>query len=252
MKDAFAMRNLYSLTTGLLSMVLLLVATPLAWSANFPPVEVEGKIVGFGKMEVYVVTSDGKKIAANVNPDRIDGPVRITGIPNPKVTIVGKENVDFLKNGMYVRFHAKLIGTVKSLVLARDESIAEVEVFTPEKDAVFGAMPEGLGDPPKRITEPLKHFVVGQIASVKRGSLTVNVPKGKVKVRLAKDAVVKLNVSDARYARKGDKISVKGFAATPPKVFATEIIIDRGSSIEGDEGDKKDGKKEEKKVDNKE
>ena len=103
-----------------------------ARAAQLTAVEVMGKIVGFGKLAIFVQTEKGQKFIASVDPQRVDDNVMYTGIPEPKIRVTGKEPASFLRPGMFVRFEANLAGKGKSRSAA--DRVSQVTVFTPGKD----------------------------------------------------------------------------------------------------------------------
>ena len=144
--------------------------------------------------------------------------------------VTGAAAADFLRVGMSLRFKAELDlrGTAK-------DPVGQLTLFTPTQESPPGAWPvqpaesrraidrwrrgEGgatarfgagarAATAPGRRPQVMAYTVVGQIATIRRDRLTVNTPMATVRIQLAADAKIDVDVADYSVARKGDRVTI--------------------------------------------
>ena len=188
-----------------------------------PPTEefqAEGTIEAIGPGRIQLLSS------ANPNQHWI-----VAILPQTKLVVTGTATADFLAARMYVRFTAEFDkhGNVK-------DKISQLTIFTPSQDTYLGVRPAEGGSETGAAAEQDKfgaaagggadggkrhvkaggampagvYSVAGQITGVQKGTLTVAVGGAALKIEVADDAKIDVRVADYRFARQGDKISVKG------------------------------------------
>jgi hypothetical protein len=247
MSAHFPMRQVAGAVASLVVAVLMLAlaaanAPPgAAQEVQLAPVDVEGEIVAVAPPLLHIRTATGQPLVASLDPVRRDGMARYENIPEPNLEITGEETVRFLKVGMYVRFEG-VVGAGRNV----QGEIDEITVFTPTRNAAFGVLADeneevgdkgvggeedaaeaGAGEGAGGAPGAGPSLVAGQLFSLRGETLAIAVPGGRVRGNLAKNAVVKLAVSDPAFARPGDKVHLEGLAVQPPNVFATNVKVTR-------------------------
>lgn len=147
-----------------------------------------------------------------------------------EVEVTGRAQPDFLRSGMYVRYSAGFNAKGKS-----SDKIDLVTIFTPNKIRKVGVFREGFvekegGNKAGAITQFL---VCGQLASFKNGKMTVVVNGKKVRVDVAKDVKIMVDVSDPSLVKKGDKIEVRGYYFKKGTVFGESVKIELSEPLGG-------------------
>ena len=179
--------------------------------------EVSGTVIGIEGDTILATNIRNEKWIVQVNTPRFN--IRA------KVTVEGTAVIEALRPGVYVRFTADVDkrGNVQG-------EVTELEVFSPSessKPGMYrndGAINIG-GDAKPGVSN---YLIAGQIASYRRGKLTLAIPGSKgVRGTVSKDAKLKVRGEDYRMARPGDKISAKGFYLPDQKgtLIAKEITI---------------------------
>ena len=142
-----------------------------------------------------------------------------------KVTVEGEAVVGALRPGVYVRFTADVDqrGNVQG-------DLTELVIFSPSESAKPGMYSnDGAGDTGEGDKADVSNYLVlGQVASYRKGKLTLAIPGSKgVRGSVSEDVKVTVRGEDYRMARPGDKIFAKGFHLPDQKgtLMAHEITI---------------------------
>jgi len=160
------------------------------------------------------------------------------------ISFMGSAEENWLQPGMLVRFNGIMDRRYKIA-----EPLSSLSVISMRPGYMFGITQEGLAtagneapklfeDPkPERpapvkktvsANEPMPVLVIGRIASVKGGKLTIDAGTGKqLKVELQEKAKISVDVADLSWARAGDKIEIEGWAYPQQKmnVFARNVTV---------------------------
>ena len=206
-------------------------AMTVTWSgrsclAQLKPVKINGVVAGISVQGIAIRT-ENEIMLALTNPDRVEDGVRYNGIPVPMIEVVGEERPEYLQQGMWVRFPAKV--QAKQRVV---EPVTEVTIIDGTKLTSFGVLPAALPDlPAENAPKPdpkvaQDSLVIGRIAAARRNAITVAFPDGKtIKAVLAKDVSVKVKTSNLQFARPGYQVQAEGMLVKPNKFFATVMTI---------------------------
>jgi hypothetical protein len=156
------------------------------------------------------------------------------------VILTGSALPGFLRPGMFVQF--KGLFTNRGVA---QEALQQVKIFSPKKTTKLGAEKDAAGPDtkannfsafitkaPEEETEPEAketswYNVTGVIKKNKVRNLTVSVGRSDLKVELAEDAEILLNINDYRLARVGDEVEFEGWHYPGQKKFvhATRLSI---------------------------
>lgn len=165
-----------------------------------------------------------------------------------ELQVTGMASVEYLRPMMFIEFEADLDRRGKS-----SNPVTEVTIFTPSQQRFPGVFPAGMGGPdeaaggaaPAAKKDPnatTRYKVLGRITAMKNESLTVNASRAVVRVDLAKDAKVKLDVADLSVVQKGDKIKASGSSVREGFADAKSVTIELAQPL-GAAVEKKPGKK---------
>jgi hypothetical protein len=184
-----------------------------------------GKIVGIQGPHVLIKTNNGLNVRGNLSLDRKLGSMKIMNLGPPKVEVTGKIRTEDLWEGCYVRFTATLQGKKRFTAL---EELKELNVFTPDPATRFGVQPEaeGAGDPDQGKAEGAKKYlVVGPITGIRSGMITVDLPEGSVKARVADDAVINLKSDRLGPACIDADVTLEGIQLPVPAPVVEALVI---------------------------
>lgn len=164
-----------------------------------------------------IKASDKKTYFVKVEPKKTKIKVAGTALPN------------FLKPGLFVRFTAFLTRN------AVKEPVSSMQLFIPEEGYQTGVFKD---NPEDKKSDSL---VAAQIKSIKNGKLMMlSVGNQQIKVTLADECEIEVEVSDFTLARPGDKIEVKGrVVEEPDQVAANDVDITLVEPLSAPEDDKK-------------
>jgi len=173
----------------------------------------------------------GTLISANQGLLQIsaDGAVyQIRPETNAKFEVTGTAGPNFLKPGLVVKFQAAFDpnGAVKNKAL---NPITSLEIITPQIGEPLGAVPAG-ADVAPNAKAPLPATarnlaVIGRILSYAKSELSVSADGRVFKADLDPAPVIKVRVTDARYARPGDQVDLTGYFVRPGIVIAGRVAI---------------------------
>ena len=144
------------------------------------------------------------------------------------VQVTGTAEPNFLRSGMYVRFSAGFDAKGKS-----SDVIDLLTIFSPNESRKVGIFREGFVEGEKEADATTQYLVAGQLASFKKGKMIVVVGGRRVQIAVAEDIKIKINVSDASLARKGDKIEVRGYYFQKGAVFGEIVAIELSKPLVG-------------------
>lgn len=133
---------------------------------------------------------------------------------NSKIAVVGTAEPTALTSGTWVEFKAEL--NTKTGIAASD--LTQLSIYEPTDVTAPGAYLEGGPDAAAELgKKPTAIFLVrGQVKKATKTELQVFAPESAtspgrtVKVKLAPDVKIKVDLVDPTMARKGDSISVDG------------------------------------------
>ena len=146
-----------------------------------------------------------------------------------EVEVTGRAQPDFLRSGMYVRYSAGFNAKGKS-----SDKIDLVTIFTPNKIRKVGVFREGFAEEEGNKAGAITQYLVcGQLASFKNGKMTVVVNGKNVRVDVAKDVKIMVDVSDPSLVKKGDKIEVRGYYFKKGAVFGESVKIELSEPLGG-------------------
>jgi hypothetical protein len=165
-------------------------------------VTVDGKVTNLQRGAI-AFDSDGKSYIVQLHPQKT------------RLLVVGEATVDVLQPGVLVQFEALLN---PQLTLAK-KPIEKLSVLTPSARTAPGV----ISDTPKDRTKPFT--VRGKISRVVGPKLQIAASRKKVRIVLAKEATVVVEVSDLSLVARGDKIEVKGAEVNPGLLHATDVKI---------------------------
>lgn len=137
-----------------------------------------------------------------------------------EVQVTGTAVKEFLRPGMFVRFSAALNAKGRS-----SEEIDLLTIFTPNEQRKLGIFREGFAEEEEQ-DNTTRYLVAGQLASFKKGRLSVAIGRRKVQVTVAADATIKVDVNDLSLVRPGDKIEVKGHFFKKGAVLGKTVTIE--------------------------
>jgi len=172
-------------------------------------------------------------------------------VPKAKTLVTGKATADFLRTGHFVSFAAE-VDKRRSKV---EEKVGKLTIFTPSQERAMGAFPGGLGgaagglgpnpfgpapgmqQPPAggpNAGPPVETFeIVGRIASMKKGKITVFVPnpyfKPALQIELAEEPEILLDLAGPTLytlAKQGDKIEARGIQVGQTAAQVNELTIE--------------------------
>ena len=131
------------------------------------------------------------------------------------IRISGAATFDYLRPGMWINFTGQFdkrgnaLGELGQLKLISKRSSTRPGV---SKDKEFGDEESPFNEEKKSKAAGSNYFVVGQItsakASAKQNRLIVKTGGKPVKVEVAKDAKIEVDLADLRVPRRGDKIEL--------------------------------------------
>ena len=221
------------------------------------PVDVQGVIVTLAPTQITLQTATGDTLVATVGDEWIEDGKRLTGAGSTSYQITGVESREFLQDGMYVRFPARMengrriVGEVSQIsVISRtgtsvfgvfpddeDHDAAHADASSPDdgaaaegdSDAVEtdAAKPDDAAGGKDKSGESV--LVAGQLTKVSRGAITVAYPGGNIRAKLADEVAVTIDASDLAFARVGDSIHATGQAVSLPRFFANRVVITRAA-----------------------
>jgi hypothetical protein len=87
----------------------------------------------------------------------------------------------------------------------------------------FNEAPAPPKDTPPPETVALR--IVGQIVGLKNGEMAVAAGATTVKVQLADNVRISVDIADLSYARVGDKVDARGILVQPGQVAATRLTV---------------------------
>lgn len=192
--------------------------------SKLPPANVEGSVQGIARGQILV--GDGEQIHCLV---RLAPQVTA-------VTVEGTGSAEMLVPGRFVSF----VGDMDARGNVTTD-VEEMTLFVPTQQMRPGRFSQG--DDPTSTEGPF--LVRGQIRSLKRGKMTVDVLGNAVKLELKEAPEVKLSIDDYSLAQQGDAITVRGRWAqkaengNPGEVFAESVWIELANPVGGDDDDKK-------------
>ena len=142
--------------------------------------------------------------------------------PQSRVELSGTATAELLRPGMCVRLHAAIDkqGNVT-------EKVEQLTIFTPDRRTTFGLWSEAGKEQFGKGGEAKLYEVVGRIAAAQQGKLAIVAGSATLKIELAEQAKIDVNLSDLSLARPGDKITVRGkmFPGQPGMGQATEVRV---------------------------
>ena len=170
---------------------------------------------------------------------------------NAKVLVTGKATAEFLSTGHFVSFVAD-VDKRRSKV---EEKVSKLTIFTPSQERAMGAFPGGLGgaegglgpnpfgpgpgvaQPPAggpNAGPPVESYeIVGRIAGMKKGKITVYVPnpyfKPALQIELAEEPEITLDLAGPTLyslAKQGDKIEARGVQVGQTAAQVNELTIE--------------------------
>ncbi|MEX2118787.1 MAG: hypothetical protein WD847_04180 [Pirellulales bacterium] len=140
---------------------------------------------------------------------------------NTRVTVTGTADPSFLTNGLWVRFSVELNKQGRPQGELTELTIVELsEVVQPGAQADL--VP---GEDAKEQEGPIPYIVVGQVRGLRNDNLQVAVPGKTLKLKLAEEAKITVDVSNYGLVRLGDEITVDGKQYQPGKVVADRVEI---------------------------
>jgi hypothetical protein len=166
------------------------------------------------------------------------GPLQLS--TKPEIAVHGKGHAGVLSPGMNVAFFAK---ADKKNKLQGD--VGAVKIFTPAADTQYGmfaSLPVAdlapAGDKPE--ASELKDVqVFGKVSTIKGDALTVAVPGGTLKAKLAEGCEVVLETNDYSLVRPGDVVNAQVAYAEPSLGVAVKVDFEMAQSLGGEQKPKK-------------
>jgi hypothetical protein len=193
-------------------------------------VKIKGQIKGARGDLVYVVNEEGAQWV-----------VKMPAEPR-QIRLVGAAVPAWLQPGMLVRFSGQFDQNGKP-----QAPIKRIEVFTyrppregqtPEKPGVFlESAVSGIGlfqDPNAAAASKIQSFIIiGQLRGLKKGEMMVAAGAVPVRVELAEDAEIAVDIADYRWARIDDEIELSGwhYPLIKTQVYATNVTIRSANPI---------------------
>ncbi len=227
---------------------------------NLPSGAAFGTVDGVALGRMQVTSDSGQKWLLQI-------------LPTSEVRVLATATPEFLSPRQFVSFTAQ-VNKHQNRV---EGKITKLKIFTPDEAHTVGAFPEGAGAfaageglqaPAEKAEggqraasgagfEPFQ--IAGQITSAKNGKLIVAVPnnyfKATLKVEVAEDAVVEVDIAGAalyRLAKKGDKVEATGGLITPQVLQVYEMNLTLAEPLGKVEKKARRGGHEEEKVEEKE
>lgn len=188
--------------------------------AQLPKADFKGSLVSTAPLAIAFQTDTGDGYIASIDPNRTEGITTYSGIPAPEVKVTGRVTRKFLKRGMVIRFAApienkrRVVGTVDQVTAIPSVAGMRMGVLEPD-DFPELKIPDG------------EKLVIARIGSIKAEFMTLSYLGGSMRVEIPKDLLVLIDHNDIRIGQRGDPVSAKGFMATPTRIFATEVTIER-------------------------
>lgn len=152
---------------------------------------------------LLVESSDGK--AWYLKPDR-----------QAELRYVGSAYPNWLQRGMVVRFQSRFDEKLQAL-----DAVDQLEVFTPGKDTKPGLIPKvslaagnnffRSDDAKTPVQQGKRYEVVGRLAGLKSGNLSVSVGRGTVRAPLDDKLRISVNVANLSLARPDDDVEVEAW-----------------------------------------
>ncbi len=139
-----------------------------------------------------------------------------------RITVTGTAEPSFLRPGLFVRFLTTPDERGKIT-----ETIGELTIFSPADGFQPGVFPEDPGNPKGPV------LVAGRIKSLRKGKMTLLVGRQQVKVQLAEEPKIAIEVTDLRIVSPGDQIEVTGFGQTAQQLIARTIDIKLAKPLSG-------------------
>ncbi len=152
----------------------------------------------------------------------------------------GSADPSWLKRGMWVQFAGRF--DAKGQPVA---PVSQVLVFSPRPEYKLGVERESgsnsalknlfseekPSDQPK--VESASYLVTGRLTGIKSSALSVTAGRTPVKVELAENARVSLDLADLSLVREGDKVSIDGwnYPAKKQEIYATKITVTAAEPI---------------------
>lgn len=137
-------------------------------------------------------------------------------LPQTQVQVKGTADPEFLRPGLFVRFHATVNqqGEV-------DGPLSELTIFTPRDGYAVGVFNDS--DDPTATDGPL--LIAGQLRNLRNTKFIVTVGQQQVRGELSEDVTVNLELNDYSLAQPGDKFTVTGVGFERDKIEARGIEI---------------------------
>ena len=155
-----------------------------------------------------------------------------------EIHVTGTAEVDYLRPGLFIEFTADLDRRGRS-----PNKLSELAIFTPTMQKFPGIFPAGgFGGPDAAPAQPAPaakrdpnattpYKVLGRITSLKNKALTVNAGRGVVRVELADEVKIAVDVADLSVVQKGDKIKADGTSARQGFAQARTISIELSAPL---------------------
>jgi hypothetical protein len=206
-----------------------------------------------GNVEIF--GTDGLKMKTG------NGWVTVNIAPGAKVQYSNKATIDFLKAGVAVEFTAEVDAkhNVKN-------AVKQLTVVSLTTDRGAGLFPEGSSQPKAAVANnagravgfqvpnaaaadkatkekaaprkaaavqlPATCVVRGTIMSLKDGKIAMKIGHGTVKAEVDDSAEIKVDMTELKFARKGDSVSVKGRGAKGA-VVAESVTVQGAEPLTG-------------------
>lgn len=168
------------------------------------PVEADGTVEAFAPGKILILTNTNQKWLFTLSR-------------NTELHVTGSAEFDYLRPRLFIEFEADLDRRGRS-----PNPVGELSLFTPSQVKFPGVFPAGMGGPDAAAAMPApapkkpdpnattRYKILGQITAIKNRSLTVNAARGIVRIDVAEDAKIGVDVADLSVVQKGDKINVVG------------------------------------------
>lgn len=169
---------------------------------------------------------------------------------NPRsISFYGSADESWLRSGMLVRFsnrvdrRGKLLDPIDmlSVITLREGyrmGVNSESELSNNEDGLFQDAPAEKPMPKKAgPAEPTPVVVIARLLTAKNGKLSLDAGTGKqIKVELADEAKISIDVADLSWAKPGDKIEIDGWAYPQQKmqVFARDVTVTAAAPLVGD------------------
>ena len=200
-------------------------------AADAIQVNVEGVVTEVGTEGLILRTEQGIDYTVSVSPERVFEKVMYKGLPEPIVSVTGRGLPGNVVRGAIVSLDLDLTARRE----ARNE-ISSVRIMTGSDETVLGCWSKNGGEvraeptPFEQVGEG-KWRVVGQIAEMRGNRVAIAVRNGVgigiIRGTFAEEPLIELDVTDHRYAMRGDRAVLRGVSPKLPFVFATELRVKR-------------------------